>query len=84
MWAGECPNQQLFEAICKPIFPKLSFIIILLISQSFFLSALSLPPNEYQSFWKKINFIFDFSQILEFCFLFLFFGAYSAPLEQVS
>jgi hypothetical protein len=38
MWAGECPTQQLFEAIWKPIFPKFSFIIILLISQSFSLS----------------------------------------------
>jgi hypothetical protein len=53
MWVGECPTQQLFEAIWKPIFPKFSFIIILLISQSFFLPALSLPQNEYQSFWKK-------------------------------
>jgi hypothetical protein len=50
MWAGECPTQQLFEAIWKPILPKFSFIIILLISQSSFLSALSLPQNEFQSF----------------------------------
>jgi hypothetical protein len=50
MWAGECPAQQLFEAIGKPVFPKFSFIIILLISQSFFMSTLPLPQNEYQSF----------------------------------
>jgi hypothetical protein len=40
--------QQLLEAIWNPIFPTFSFIIILLcMSQSFFLSALSLPHNEH-------------------------------------
>jgi hypothetical protein len=79
MWAGECPTQKLFQAIWKTIFPKISLIIILLISQSFLiLSALSLLQNEYQRFW---NFIFYFSQILELCFLFLFF--YSNSLEPI-
>jgi hypothetical protein len=88
MWVGECPTQQLFEAIWKPIFPKFSFIIILLMSQSFFLSALSLPQNEYQSFWKKSILFFIFHKFWNFVFVFIFsnsfFGNYAAPLEQVS
>jgi RsiW-degrading membrane proteinase PrsW (M82 family) len=85
MWAGECPTQQLFEAIWEPIF---SFIIILLISQSFYVSALSLPQNEYQSFWKKTILFLIFHKFwnlfFDFIFSYSFFGTYSAPLEQVS
>jgi hypothetical protein len=73
MWAGECPTQQLSEAIWKPIFPKFWFIIILLISQSFCLSALSLPQNEYQSFWKKSILWLIFHKFWNFVFYFLFF-----------
>jgi hypothetical protein len=73
MWAGECPTQQLFEAIWEPIFPKFSFTIILIISQSLFLSALSLPQKGYQSFSKNIKLIFLFLTnlgILFFGFIF--------------
>jgi hypothetical protein len=80
MWAGECPtHEQLFEAIWKPNFPNFPFIIILLISQSWFLSALSLPQNEYQNFWKKKSTLFFI-----FHKFWNFLRTYSAPLDQVS
>jgi hypothetical protein len=89
MWVGQCPTQQLFEGIWNPIFPKFSFIIILLISQSFFLSSLSLPQNEYQSFWKNQFYFLFFTNFgtlffIVFIFSYSFFGTYAAPLEQVS
>jgi hypothetical protein len=74
MWTGKCPTQQLFEATWNQIVPNFSFIIVLLMSQSFFLPVLqSHSPKMNNKAFEKINFISYFSPILEHCFLYLIF-----------
>jgi hypothetical protein len=49
-----------------------SFIIILSMSHSFFLSALPLPQNEYPSFWKKQFYFLFFTNFETLFFVFIF------------